>query len=122
MSFSNPVAKSVGADGTAPGRVWESRLLPALIIPDGGWGVVPVWRMHPTHPLFFVLFCLLVCFMGCGVVRGLWGVVDVGDELLCFVDQGVAEESGTRQQHQHNTSMMKCGVMFVALDVHVAEV
>ena len=57
-----------------------------------------------------------------GVVWGLWGVVDVGDELLCFVDQGVAEESGTRQQHQHNTSMMKCGVMFVALDVHVAEV
>ena len=53
---------------------------------------------------------------------GLCGVVDVGDELLCFVDQGVAEESGTRQQHQHNTSMMKCGVMFVALDVHVAEV
>ena len=40
FSFSNPVAKSVGADGTAPGRVWESRLLPALIIPDGGWGVV----------------------------------------------------------------------------------
>ena len=53
---------------------------------------------------------------------GLCGVVDVADELLCFVDQGVAEEPGTRQQHQHNTSMMKCGVMFVALDVHVAEV
>ena len=57
-----------------------------------------------------------------GCVRGLCGVVDVADELLCFVDQGVAEEPGTRQQHQHNTSMMKCGVMFVALDVHVAEV
>ena len=39
-----------------------------------------------------------------GVVCGLCGVVDIGDELLCFVDQGVAEESGTRQQHQHNTS------------------
>ena len=81
-----------------------------------------VWaHRHPT-PLF-LLFCLLVCFAmrvrGCA---GLCGVVDVGDELLCFVDQGVAEESGTRQQHQHNTSMMKCGVMFVALDVHVAEV
>ena len=127
MSFSNPVAKSVGADGTAPGRVWESRLLPALITSNivvGGVLCVPVWaHAWAPHPPFFVLFCLLVCFAmrvrGCA---GLWGVVDVGDELLCFVDQGVAEESGTRQQHQHNTSMMKCGVMFVALDVHVAEV
>ena len=45
MSFSNPVAKSVGADGTAPGRVWESRLLPALITPNivvGGVLCVPV--------------------------------------------------------------------------------
>ena len=75
-----------------------------------------------TPPAFFCLFCLLVLLRGCGVVWGLCGVVDVGDELLCFVDQGVAEESGTGQQHQHNTSMMKCGVMFVALDVHVAEV
>ena len=59
---------------------------------------VPVWA-HAPHP-FFVLFALRV--RGC--VWGLCGVVDVGDELLCFVDQGVAEESGTRQQHQHNTS------------------
>ena len=85
-----------------------------------------VWAHgHPTHPLF--------CYVGVrgaakgvgvlqGVVWGLCGVVDISDELLCFVDQGVAEESRTRQQHQHNTSMMKCGVMFVALDVHVAEV
>ena len=92
MSFSNPVAKSVGADGTAPGRVWESRLLPALITSNqmmvGGVLCVPDGRTG-TPPLFFVvLFCLLC------------GVVDVGDELLCFVDQGVAEESGTRQQHQ----------------------
>ena len=79
-----------------------------------------------TPPLFFVVLfaCLLVLcgvsVRGCvgvgfyrgvgrvaralGVVWGLWGVVDVGDELLCFVDQGVAEESGTGQQHQHNTS------------------
>ena len=35
-------------------------------------------RVHPTR-LFFVLFA---CFMGCGVVRGLWGVVDVGDEFV----------------------------------------
>ena len=84
-----------------------------------------LWGAPAPHPPFLLLFCLLVLFAtrcGCGVVRGLWGVVDVGDELLCFVDQGVAEESGTGQQHQHNTSMMKCGVMFVALDVHVAEV
>ena len=105
MSFSNPVAKSVGADGTAPGRVWESRLLPALITPDGGWGVVCACVAPAPHPLFFC-FVLFACFMGCGGwvcckgALGLCGVVDVGDELLCFVDQGVAEESGTRQQHQ----------------------
>ena len=93
MSFSNPVAKSVGADGTAPGRVWESRLLPALITPNsvvGGVLCVPVGRTG-TPPPFFLLFCLLVCFMGCGVVRGwvcckgalgLCGVVDVGDEFV----------------------------------------
>ena len=76
----------------------------------------------PCPPLFFVV---LLAMRGGGFGVGVWGlcgVVDVGDELLCFVDQGVAEESGTGQQHQHNTSMMKCGVMFVALDVHVAEV
>ena len=115
----------MGADGTAPGRVWESRLLPALITPnDGGWGVVCAWCGTGTPPPFFcfVLFACLFCYAGAGGCAGLWGVVDVGDELLCFVDQGVAEESGTRQQHQHNTSMMKCGVMFVALDVHLAEV
>ena len=76
-------------------------------------------RTGTPPPFFVVLFCLFYGVRGCA---GLWGVVDVGDELLCFVDQGVAEESGPRQQHQHNTSMMKCGVMFVALDVHVAEV
>ena len=110
MSFSNPVAKSVGADGTAPGRVWESRLLPALIIPDGVGGVLCVPDRAHGHPAHLFLFCLLVCFV-CytgvvgwvccnkgrwGLCRGLCGVVDVGDELLCFVDQGVAEESGTR--------------------------
>ena len=84
----------------------------------GGVLCVPGVAPAPHPPFFcFVLF-LLFCYAG----AGLWGVVDVGDELLCFVDQGVAEEPGTRQQHQHNTSMMKCGVMFVALDVHVAEV
>jgi len=90
-----------------------------LITPDGGWGVVCACVAPAPHPPFFVV---LFCYAGAGLCAGLWGVVDVGDELLCFVDQGVAEESGTRQQHQHNTSMMKCGVMFVALDVHVAEV
>ena len=105
MSFSNPVAKSVGADGTAPGRVWESRLLPALITSNfiGGWGVVCACGAH-GHPTRLFLFCLLVLLHGAGLCRGLCGVVDVGDELLCFVDQGVAEESGTGQQHQHNTS------------------
>ena len=102
----------MGADGTAPGRVWESRLLPALITPnDGGWGVVCAWCGTGTPPPFFLLFCFAtqglwgwVCCKGAQEGVGLCGVVDVGDELLCFVDQGVAEESGTRQQHQHNTS------------------
>ena len=70
MSFSNPVAKSVGADGTAPGRVWESRLLPALITPDGGWGVVCACVGAPApHPLFSVLFCLFVLW-GAGLCAG----------------------------------------------------
>ena len=85
MSFSNPVAKSVGADGTAPGRVWESRLLPALITPDGGWGVVCAWCGRtgtPPTPFFALLFCLLVCFAmrvrGCvGVSVCGWGCVGV---------------------------------------------
>ena len=59
MSFSNPVAKSVGADGTAPGRVWESRLLPALITPNivvGGVSGVPVWAQGtPPTPVCFVV-------------------------------------------------------------------
>ena len=119
MSFSNPVAKSVGADGTAPGRVWESRLLPALITLNqmmvGGVLCVPDGARAP-HPPFFCFVCLFYGVRGCvwggvcctrgtgGCVWGLCGVVDVADELLCFVDQGVAEESGTGQQHQHNTS------------------
>ena len=77
MSFSNPVAKSVGADGTAPGRVWESRLLPALIIPDSVGGVlcVPVGRTG-TPPTFFVVV-LFACLLAtrCG---GVWGFRCVG--------------------------------------------
>ena len=70
MSFSNPVAKSVGADGTAPGRVWESRLLPALITPnDGGWGVVCACVAPAPHPpLFF-------CFVFVLLHRVVWGWV-----------------------------------------------
>ena len=81
MSFSNPVAKSVGADGTAPGRVWESRLLPALITSNfiGGWGVVCacVAHGHPTHLFFVVLFaCFAMRGGGFGVwVRGCVGVM-----------------------------------------------
>ena len=74
MSFSNPVAKSVGADGTAPGRVWESRLLPALITSNivvGGVSGVPCVRTrgHPTHPLF-VFVLLHRVYAGAGVVCG----------------------------------------------------
>ena len=39
------------------------------------------WCGTGTPPtLFFVV--LFVCFMGCGVVWGLCGVVDVGDEFV----------------------------------------
>ena len=49
----------------------------------GGVLCVPVGRMGtPPTPFFALLFCLLVCFMGCGVMRGLWGVVNVGDEFV----------------------------------------
>ena len=73
MSFSNPVAKSVGADGTAPGRVWESRLLPALITPDGVvGGVLCLWAPAP-HPPFCCFVCLFVLLCGCGVVCGVMG-------------------------------------------------
>ena len=87
MSFSNPVAKSVGADGTAPGRVWESRLLPALITPDGGWGVVCACVGAPApHPLF-LLFCLLVCFAmrvrGVGFYRRVGRVARVVGVMGC---------------------------------------
>ena len=77
----------MGADGTAPGRVWESRLLPALITSNivvGGVSGVPVGaRGHPTH--------LFVCFAGAGLcgagcatqgALGLCGVVDIGDEFV----------------------------------------
>ena len=74
FSFSNPVAKSVGADGTAPGRVWESRLLPALITSDGGWGVVCACVAPAPHPpLFFVvLFACLFCYAGAGLCGVMW--------------------------------------------------
>ena len=44
-------------------------------------GVLCVPGVAPApHPPFFVLFCLLVCFAM--RVRGLCGVVDVGDEFV----------------------------------------
>ena len=66
----------------------------------GGVLCVPGVGAPAPHPLFFVVLFCLFCYAGAGLCAGLWGVVDVGDELLCFVDQGGAEESGTRQQHQ----------------------
>ena len=81
MSFSNPVAKSVGADGTAPGRVWESRLLPALITSNivvGGVLCVPVWAHVGTPPTLFALFLFCGCGVACGAgcaAQGALGVV-----------------------------------------------
>ena len=75
----------MGADGTAPGRVWESRLLPALITPNivvGGVSGVPVGAWAPHPPFFVVLFACLFCYAGAGLCGGLWGVVDVGDEFV----------------------------------------
>ena len=48
--FPNPEAKPACADGTAPGRVWESRSLPAsFFVVEGVWvrGLVdcPVWMV-----------------------------------------------------------------------------
>ena len=78
----------MGADGTAPGRVWESRLLPALITPNivvGGVLCVPVWARRGTPPTLF-LFCfvsVVLLHRGYrGVVWGLCGVVDIGDEFV----------------------------------------
>ena len=34
------------------------------------------------HPTRLFLFCLLVLLHGAGLCRGLWGVVDVGDEFV----------------------------------------
>ena len=88
MSFSNPVAKSVGADGTAPGRVWESRLLPALITSNiVVGGVLCACGAHVGTPptLFVCLFCYTGVTEGLcckGVVWGLCGVVDIGDEFV----------------------------------------
>ena len=49
--FPNPEAKLYCADGTALGRVWESRLLPNIIFSGG---VPPlVWGC----PVFLLLFC-----------------------------------------------------------------
>ena len=51
----NPEAKPAYADGTALGRVWESRSPPALIIVGGSWllfplcGVVAAARFCFTH-------------------------------------------------------------------------
>ena len=69
MSFSNPVAKSVGADGTAPGRVWESRLLPALITPNIVVGGVPDVGARVGTPPTLCLFCFC-CFATQGLQRG----------------------------------------------------
>ena len=46
----------------------------------GGVLCVPGVGAPAPHPLFFVV--LFACFMGCGVVWGLCGVVDVGDEFV----------------------------------------
>ena len=101
MSFSNPVAKSVGADGTAPGRVWESRLLPALIIPDSGWGVVPD-RARAPHPPFFVvvLFACLFCYTvrGCVGVMG-WDTLEGFRIDWCFRRGLYESEGGVACQH-----------------------
>ena len=59
--FPNPEAKPACADGTAPGRVWESRSLPAsFFVVEGVWvrGLVdcPVWMVGR-----FLCLCTL-CF------------------------------------------------------------
>ena len=106
MSFSNPVAKSVGADGTAPGRVWESRLLPALITPNivvGGVLCVPVGAPAP-HPLFLFVVVLLHRVVRGVLQKGCWGLC-VGETLegfridWCFRRGLYESEGGVACQH-----------------------
>ena len=47
VSIPNLEAKPTSADGTAPGRVWESRTPPQHSSKEGGWNTVP------NPPLFF---------------------------------------------------------------------
>lgn len=53
--ISNPVAKPARADGTAPGRVWESKLPPTIKQNTTTYGKEPVKR----QPLFTGLFDVL---------------------------------------------------------------
>lgn len=62
--FPNPEAKPPSADGTAPGRVWESRTLPAIF--SWGWGGTTVMVVLP-HPLFLCAHAG-VCGVRAGVV------------------------------------------------------
>ena len=49
----------------------------------GGVLCVPGVGAPAPHPPFFCCFvCLFVLLCGCGVVWGLWGVVNVGDEFV----------------------------------------
>ena len=39
-------------------------------------------RARAPHPPFCCLLVCLFCYAGAGLCRGLWGVVDVGDEFV----------------------------------------
>ena len=50
--FPNPVAKPTCADGTAPGRVWESRSPPALFFVWRGVHWLVVFQLVGSPPFF----------------------------------------------------------------------
>ena len=95
--FSNPVAKVVCADGTAPGGVWESRSLPAqsffLKHNSGGW--VPVFSLvfagggEPTHFFMPKTWGTGVGVVGWCVARGKPHNKTTDRALFCFGIDGM---------------------------------
>lgn len=77
--FPNPEAKPVCADGTAPGRVWESRSLPAFLtcvvwcgVMDG-WNCVLIVFCIASHHTFLCGHPPFLCCVGV-VVKDMVGV------------------------------------------------
>jgi hypothetical protein len=109
--FPNPEAKPACADGTAPGRVWESRTPPAFIV---------ILRSGRTiFGLFFHSSFLCVC-VGVGSGRSSCGLVGRALRLFVYPDGawgwaavgwGVAHHS--RAWIRRSSDFARCGVSSV---------